>query len=275
MKTATVFFFIGLAVFALADSSDSSDATDNAASTDNSDSGCWVRSYGRGVGTPISTCPDGLEQDAALCYPPCQSGYYGVGPVCWQSCPSGFTDSGVSCTKPASYGRGAGYALWDESECSDDNPQGCEQSGLLYYPICATNFHAVGCCVCSPDCPDDMTDASVCCTKNTYGRGAGTPLVCAAGLEEDAALCYNPCDSGYTGNGPVCWGSCPSQFEACGSALCLPAGTCSSKMLQLAEEGLKGLGEAALNFEDPVGAAAELVEAAADIGEDLIYPLCN
>ena len=120
-----------------------------------------------------------------------------------------------------------------------------------------------------------MTDAGVCCTKNTYGRGAGTPLVCASGLEEDAGLCYTPCSSGYTGNGPVCWGSCPSQLEACGSALCLSAGTCSSKMLQLAEEGAEGLAKAALNFADPAEAALELIEAAADIGENLIYPICS
>ena len=73
-------------------------------------------SYYRGVGIPLSEC-EGMEKDGALCYPYCRSGYVGVGPICWQKCPSGFVDIGVSCLKPASYGRGAGYALWDKSKC--------------------------------------------------------------------------------------------------------------------------------------------------------------
>jgi hypothetical protein len=58
----------------------------------------------------------------------------------------------VTCQKPAAYGRGAGYVSSDA--CAKNNAQGCEQYGALYYPKCAENFHAVGCCVCSPDCPN-------------------------------------------------------------------------------------------------------------------------
>jgi hypothetical protein len=39
-------------------------------------------SYGRGAGTPLG-CDDSLQQDGALCYPRCNLGYKGVGPVCW------------------------------------------------------------------------------------------------------------------------------------------------------------------------------------------------
>ena len=69
---------------------------------------CTKNSYGRGAGTVPNTCPGGT-MDGGLCYPNCNSGYYGVGPVCWRSCPSGFSDGGVFCGKPSSYGRGAGY----------------------------------------------------------------------------------------------------------------------------------------------------------------------
>ena len=44
--------------------------------------GCWLGTYGRGVGTPLDTCPEGQDKNGALCYPQCQSGYNGVGPVC-------------------------------------------------------------------------------------------------------------------------------------------------------------------------------------------------
>jgi len=58
---------------------------------------CAKKSYGRGVGKPLSTCPTGQDKDALLCYRQCKSGYYGVGPVCWQRCPSGRTDCGAGC----------------------------------------------------------------------------------------------------------------------------------------------------------------------------------
>ncbi len=158
-KTLFALFVISMTLFVACQDSDNSDSdTDDLENLINTDKACWLRSYGRGVGKPISTCPEGTEQNGALCYPLCQEGYYGVGPVCWQSCPAGFTDTGVDCLKPSSYGRGAGYALWHESECNHDNPQGCEKYGALYYPKCKDGFHNVGCCVCSPNCPSGWTD---------------------------------------------------------------------------------------------------------------------
>jgi hypothetical protein len=47
---------------------------------------CAKHSYGRGWGSGLS-CSEHMEYDAGLCYPFCDKGYYGVGPVCWQSCP--------------------------------------------------------------------------------------------------------------------------------------------------------------------------------------------
>ena len=148
------------------------------AATVQAEGNCWKDAYGRGVGVPISTCAPGLDEDAGLCYTPCKDDYTGVGPVCWQNCPDGFTDTGVDCLKPAAYGRGAGYALWDEDKCEEENPQGCEQYGLLYYPKCRDGYYAFGCCICSPDCQDGMLDIGVSCQKDSYGRGVGIPLTC-------------------------------------------------------------------------------------------------
>lgn len=181
---------------------------------------CWKESYGRGVGEPITTCRNDLQKNGLLCYPYCNSGYYGVGPVCWQSCPSDFRDDGAFCFKSGPYGRGAGYALWNEDSCWDDNPStGCEKWGLMWYPKCKTNFHNVACCICSPDCPPGMTDIGISCAKGTYGRGFGEPLGCAPGLEMSGALCYPPCKPGFYGVGPVCWSQCPSGKVDCG-AIC-------------------------------------------------------
>ena len=59
---------------------------------------CAKKSYGRGVGKPVSTCPAGRDKDALLCYTECKSGFYGVGPVCWQRCPPGRIDCGAGCS---------------------------------------------------------------------------------------------------------------------------------------------------------------------------------
>lgn len=53
-------------------------------------------SYGRGAGVPMGC---GSEQyDAGLCYPYCNNGYNGIGPVCWELCPKTFPASeGALC----------------------------------------------------------------------------------------------------------------------------------------------------------------------------------
>jgi hypothetical protein len=177
--------------------------------------GLIKNSYGRGVGIAMICAPN-EQQDGALCYPKCREGYQGVGPVCWQACPAGFRDDGAFCAKPEPYGRGAGYAWHVEDGFSDagmfnrcDAEQGkgnCEKSGAIVYPRCRAGFHATGCCICSPNCPSDMPDMGVSCTKGSYGRTAGTPLhACPEGYEKDGALCYPLCKPKYKGVGPVCW----------------------------------------------------------------------
>jgi hypothetical protein len=179
-------------------------------------------SQGRGVGTPPVGCSAGMDFAAGLCYPRCGGGFTGVGPVCWQNCPSGFRDDGAYCAKPAPYGRGVGYG-WQfgdapfnldgaRDRCNRDNPAGCEQWGLVWYPRCRANFHAVGCCVCSPDCPAGMPDIGVSCQKQTSTRAPVLPTQCASGHEYDAGLCYPTCPAGMNGVGPVCWGQCPSGY---------------------------------------------------------------
>lgn len=193
-------------------------------------------SYGRGVGTVPTSCGPGKELDGGLCYrltgvrgdrtlTSCRQGFSAVGPVCWQDCPSGFRDDGAFCAKPAPYGRGAGYP-WEfgdapfdltgaKNRCNRDHAAGCEQDGLLFYPKCKRGFHAVGCCVCTPDCPDGMADIGVSCQKQSYGRGAGTvPTSCSGGQEYDTGLCYQQCRAGFDGVGPVCWKrGCPTGYE--------------------------------------------------------------
>jgi pimeloyl-ACP methyl ester carboxylesterase len=88
--------------------------------------------------------------------------------------------------------------------------EGKEQSGLLCYPKCKDGFHGLG-PVCWQNCPAGFTDIGLLCSnlhvyaKHSYGRTAGKALWCAPGTEQNGALCYPFCRSGYYGNGPVCW----------------------------------------------------------------------
>ena len=96
-----------------------------------------IGSYGRGVGSPISSCSSGLEQSGLLCYPQCNSGYTGAGPMCW--------GSGWNFFK--SYGRGVGKTLSCAERLTYD-------AGLCYEP-CNSGYYGIGpVCWRNPDDPD-------------------------------------------------------------------------------------------------------------------------
>ena len=113
---------------------------------------CWTESRTRGAGTFPNICGPNEDLDAGLCYPKCQAGYVGVGPVCWKSCPPGYRDDGAFCAKPAAYGRGGGYP-WKfgdglnldaaKARCEKDNRQGCEKYGEIMYPKCSEGFSPI------------------------------------------------------------------------------------------------------------------------------------
>lgn len=78
-------------------------------------------------------CGVDKELQHGLCYRPCSSGYYGVGPVCWGYCPSGYEDHGATCYKsliPAdyfgkqSYGRRAGTIPIHSASAEEGRKQG-------------------------------------------------------------------------------------------------------------------------------------------------------
>jgi hypothetical protein len=206
---------------------------------------CWSETTGRGVGTVPTECSSSSDKDAGLCYSKCPTGYKGVGPVCWQSCPSGFRDDGAFCAKPEPYGRGGGYP-WEFGDPLDDSGMksrcerahgagNCEKDGAVFYPKCKANFHKVGCCICSPDCPSGMNDIGVSCAKQTSTRGVGTVPDCESGKEYDAGLCYDKCGKGADGVnakgvGPMCWSEGPPGWVQCGMGWAKNKGACDSNI---------------------------------------------
>jgi hypothetical protein len=134
----------------------------------------------------LSECP-GQERSGALCYPLCRAGFNGVGPICWQQCPAGYADDGATCR------RNAEIIGSDNSECP-------------WYDKCGLTF-ARGC----SRCPDGFSNDGCTCRKDvhifakeSYGRGAGSPMSCPPGTEQIGALCYGDCPSGYDKKGVYC-----------------------------------------------------------------------
>lgn len=125
---------------------------------------CWKDSLPRGVGTLPNQCPEGQEKDAALCYPLCPSGFYGVGPMCWQYCQPDETDIGALCLKKSGWsyakktkGRGVGKPM----VCSSDQ----DYDAGLCYRKCPPKFTGVG-PVCWFECAGDLPydGYALCCT---------------------------------------------------------------------------------------------------------------
>lgn len=232
---------------------------------------CWKKTSTRGVGKIPTSCPAGYpDYDGALvCYQSCQPGYTGAAWVCWQNCPAGFRDIGVSCAKPAPYGRGGGYAYWWPVEgrsaalarCRNATGGECEMYGELAYPKCAAGYYAFGCCVCSPLCPGGMRDDGAFCAKNTHTR-LSSSTTCPPGQIKDAGLCYPECPSGSTGVGPVCWGSCSGTYSTgCGAACAKSVSACTFSIINQVQSAA----DVALNVTSLVataGAAAPALQAA-------------
>ncbi|OQR97976.1 hypothetical protein ACHHYP_09385 [Achlya hypogyna] len=233
---------------------------------------CMRRAVGRGVGYTLSNqCLAGEEAWGALCYPKCQEGYENVGCcICRKKgCGGvkGVTDIGVSCTKPAAYGRGSGYALWNQDKCNRENAQGCEKNLLMWYPKCQPGYHNFGCCICTPNCPAGSHDDGAFCRKDHYGRGVGkSRLGCDAGLEQSGLLCYPKCDEGYHGVGPLCWPKCSGETPfRCGLFCASSSATCASSTIEIVGSAAK----MALSIagQDVVGAISSAVQ----VGKKLIF----
>ncbi len=200
---------------------------------------CYLNSWGRGVGVPVSACPEGKVKDGSLCYDACRNGYSSDGAtMCYQNCP-GWSATLTSCTKPAMYDRGIGIApdldtvyegglVRTRRECKSNRQM---EDGMCYEK--PRDGFKCTVTVCSPRCPDGMTDFGVGCTKNSYNRGVGTPMTCQPGEEMDASLCYKSCGPNTKGIGPVCWQNCYPGTKVCGAGCAADTATCATTVTDM------------------------------------------
>jgi hypothetical protein len=132
------------------------------------------------TGTVPTECGPDEEKQGALCYPKCPAGWKGVLDRCWKECPTGTVETLGRCEKD-SYGRGAGTLpdLYDDG----------------YYN---TSWGSVGC--------SDGRPFRVSGYDDCYRTWIAVPKSrCPSGKEMDSGLCYDQCQPGYFGVGPVCW----------------------------------------------------------------------
>ena len=175
---------------------------------------CWKKTYGRGVGTVLNSCPSGKTKIGALCYDHCPNGYARFGVDCHQVCPSGWRSDGLFCAAPDGvYGRGTGWP-WKFGDALNNNGMiqrcekkhgkgNCEMCWAMAYPKCKKGYHGSGCNLCEVSCSSAGLNSppvfGSCAKKIILGKP--TPLKCPSHKQYDAALCYNKCSSGYTGIG--------------------------------------------------------------------------
>ncbi|CAF1468814.1 unnamed protein product [Rotaria sp. Silwood1] len=174
---------------------------------------CWRRTYGRGVGHPLNACPtDQPDKSGLLCYPKCQDGYIGIGPVCWEDC-GNMTAVGIFCV-----GTSSSFRLLSKHDTFLKR----------LFSIDSIN-----------DSNYEYSYARVFIRKS-YGRGAGTPMICSSEYEQSGALCYVPCDKKFIGVGPVCWQLCPSfQSFTCVVGCAITASDCITTIWELTAAALK------------------------------------
>ena len=161
--------------------------------------------------TTPDTCPtDRSDLEAGLCYPPCEEGYHGVGPVCWantenrghgtlakiNSCSEmglgpDYRDDPLTCWKDLKCDTGSGWDFFrfDKWSCSGPDLKGktlaCpgnqpEWLGTSSAEQKLRTDLTEGICYkpCPKDKPNSVNGMPYLCYKGSqglsYGRGAGT-----------------------------------------------------------------------------------------------------
>lgn len=119
--------------------------------------------------------------------------------------------------------------------------------------------------------------------KVAYSRGVGTPMICSADEDYDAGLCYQKCEAGYTGVGPVCWKDNASYGRGVGSAASLMCGAGQEMDAGLCytpcKSGFHGVGPVCYNNQPAsygrgVGTIPNLIPYSCPAGKEMDAGLC-
>lgn len=142
-----------------------------------------------------------------MCFPKCEAGYSGLGPICYSTCPSGWTDDVATC-------RRAGY-------CDNNNP---DHQGALCYPQCKPGYYG-SLNICYASCPAGYSNGPTYCGKpDSYGRGGGYPWKFSDGLNDHKQFdrCNKDNPQGCEKSGAIVYPKCKAGLHAVGCYVCLP-----------------------------------------------------
>jgi len=224
-------------------------------------------------------CESGYRDDGAFCtrdiYTYAKNCTTNTRDKCWgakvyDGCPGGYRTEPVTCFRDAKCSTRWDGCCWTTRACSpyggcSDTCWGCPKTDCTSPHSMTRPSHWSDCAwttkevytTCSP-CNSGYTDGGVFCTrpqhtyaKPSYGRGVGTPLICAPGREMRGALCYDNCNVYNNGtttyerrndNLEFCSTACPSGFTNIGIGGCQrPRVSVTSKPLECAP-GREALG---------------------------------
>jgi hypothetical protein len=92
--------------------------------------------------------------------------------------------------------------------------------------------------VVKPSCPSSIIDTKGSykriLVRKSYGRGAGSPMICSSQYEKDGALCYDHCDKRYDGVGSVCCQYFPSsQPISCAVGCSITPNDCTTMITEM------------------------------------------
>ena len=178
----------------------------------------------------INQCEPNEQEDAGLCYPKCDNGYNGIGPVCWANktdsngkaadkgpCPPGTRDDQTSCwldTIPNGVG-----TVPDLNPC----PDGSHDVLGTCWGRCSGGY--------SWGCHGDRCGRN--CTNFCCGIGSScTDKCCGNGIQWPDSDCVkrsigdrgSSCPAGKNNVDGLCYNSCPAGYRYRGGALCEPNG---------------------------------------------------
>jgi len=120
-----------------------------------------------------------------------------------------------------------------------------------------------------------MTDMGVTCQKkNSYTVPASSTSCESDQVSSDDDLCYNECNSDFTGDGPVCWEDCPTGMYDCGALCTEDSSECTEEVL--------GMVKSVVGMVSTVASAATgdidikgILEGAKNIDDEFNHEVCS
>jgi hypothetical protein len=194
-----------------------------------------------GWNSKLADCPEGWTNMGLSCFQNVET-YYA--PSRLADCPGGYTNMGTYCYKwwtpdaisldnatcPSGYFKGLLGRCYVECRTGfTNNGEFCGLGGSstgIPGDACPPGFFKGPAERCYRNCPAGYANRGETCQSdvdwrsNTSYRRGNTVLTCPTGYEKDATggpvgMCYTPCDSTFSGSGPLCYRDCFDGWSKC------------------------------------------------------------